>query len=126
MSKHLKAQGQNKKLRNRILIISITLVVVTAALLGTWFFIQYRNDQKTVEVMPVSYLSTSYWGDQATSSGTILSDYMQEIFPTSDKVISEVFVSEGQEVHIGDPLLQYDKAKLELDVEAKELAVKQT
>ncbi|MCI8395597.1 MAG: hypothetical protein HFE89_03355, partial [Acutalibacter sp.] len=48
MSKHLKAQGQNKKLRNRILIISITLVVVTAALLGTWFFIQYRNDQKTV------------------------------------------------------------------------------
>ncbi len=126
MSKHLKAQGQNKKLRNRILIISITLVVVTAALLGTWFFIQYRNDQKTVEVMPVSYLSTSYWGDQATSSGTILSDYMQEIFPSSDKVISEVFVSEGQEVHIGDPLLQYDKAKLELDVEAKELAVKQT
>ncbi len=126
MSKHLKAQGQNKKLRNRILIISITLVVVTAALLGTWFFIQYRNDQKTVEVMPVSYLSTSYRGDQATSSGTILSDYMQEIFPTSDKVISEVFVSEGQEVHIGDPLLQYDKAKLELDVEAKELAVKQT
>lgn len=126
MSKHLKAQGQNKKLRNRILIISITLAVITAALLGTWLFIQYRNDQKTVEVMPVSYLSTSYWGDQATSSGTILSDYVQEIFPTSDKVISEVFVTEGQEVHIGDPLLQYDKTKLELDVESKDLAVKQS
>lgn len=125
MSRHLKVRGQNRKLRKRIIITAVTLAVLTAAVLGTWFFIQYRNSQKTVEVMPVSYLSTTYWGDETSSSGTILSDYMQELYPTADRIISEVFVSEGQEVHIGDPLLQYDKTRLELDVEAKDLAVKQ-
>ena len=37
-----------------------------------------------------------------------------------------MFVTEGQEVSIGDPLLQYDKTKLELDVEAKDVAIKET
>ena len=93
---------------------------------GGWLFWQYRNDQKTVEVQPVSYLSTSYWGDTAQSSGTITSDYIQELYPDSSKTITDVFVTEGQEVSIGDPLLQYDKTKLELDVEAKDVAIKET
>lgn len=126
MSKHLKARGQNKKVKKRIIITTVTTVLLAAAVVGAWFFIQYRNDQKTVEVMPVNYLSTTYWGDEASSSGTILSDYTQELYPSADKIITDIFVTEGQEVHIGDPLLQYDKTRLELDVEQKDLDVKKT
>jgi len=124
MSKHLKARSHNKKLKKRVIISSVTVAVLAAAVVGVWFFIQYRNSQKTVEVLPVNYLSTTYWGDEASSSGTILSDYTQELYPTADRVITDIFVTVGQEVHIGDPLLQYDKTRLELDVEQKDLDVK--
>lgn len=125
MSKHLKTRGQNKKLRKRVIISSVTAAVLVAGVWGAWFFIQHQNDKKTVEVQPVSNLTTTYWGDQSNSSGTILSDYVQEISPSADQVITDIFVTEGQEVHIGDPLLQYDRTKFELDVEAKDLEVKQ-
>ena len=126
MSKHLKARGQNRKLRKKIIVTSVTLFVLAGLAAGGWFFLQYRQDQKTVEVMPVTNLSTTYWGDEASSSGMVMSDYTQELFPAADKIITDIFVTEGQEVHIGDQLLQYDKTKLELDVEQKDLDVKKT
>lgn len=126
MSKHLKAHSLSKKMKKRIIISSVTVAVLAAVAVGVWFFIQHRNNQKTVEVLPVNYLSTTYWGDEASSSGTILSDYTQELYPAADKVITDIFVTVGQEVHIGDPLLQYDKTRLELDVEQKDLDVKKT
>lgn len=86
-------------------------------------YFQYKETQKTIEVIPVSYVAETYWGDQAMSSGIISSDYIQELYPSTDRIISEVFVTEGQEVHIGDPLVQYDKTQYELDVESKEIGV---
>lgn len=124
MSRHANATGRDRKTKKKLLISFITVAVLAAAITGTWLFIRYRNSRKTVEVQPVSYLSTTYWGDEASSSGTILSDYTQELYPAADKVITDIFVAEGQEVHIGDPLLQYDKTRLELDVEQKDLDVK--
>ena len=117
--------SMQKKAKKRLILSSAAIVLAAGLGVGGWLFWQYRNDQKTVEVQPVSYLSTSYWGDTAQSSGNITSDYIQELYPDSSKTITDVFVTEGQEVSIGDPLLQYDKTKLELDVEAKDIAVKQ-
>lgn len=114
-----------KKSKKRLIAIGVAIVLVAAAAVGIWLFIQYKNDSKTVEVIPVSQVADSYWGDQSSSSGMVISDYVQELYPSSDKIISEIFVAEGDQVHIGDPLLQYDKTKLELDLEAKEIALKQ-
>lgn len=111
--------------RKRLIILAITLVILAGACVGAGAFLRYRNDQKTVNVLPLSNISTTYWGDQTSCSGNIISDYVQELYPDSSKTISEVFVQEGQEVKVGDPLLQYDRTTLELDVEAKEIAVKQ-
>ena len=113
----------NKKTRKNLIIASVTAVLVVGFALGLWFFVQYQSDQKTVEVQPVSYLSTSYWGDTTYSSGTAASDSTQEIYPSAEQTISDIYVTEGQQVSVGDPLLQYDKTKLELDVEAKDIAV---
>lgn len=118
--------SMQKKAKKRLILSSAAIVLAAGLGVGGWLFWQYRNDQKTVEVQPVSYLSTSYWGDTTQSSGTITSDYIQELYPDSSKTITDVFVTEGQEVSIGDPLLQYDKTKLELDVEAKDVAIKET
>ena len=118
--------SMQKKAKKRLILSSAAIVLAAGLGVGGWLFWQYRNDQKTVEVQPVSYLSTSYWGDTAQSSGNITSDYIQELYPDSSKTITDVFVTEGQEVSIGDPLLQYDKTKLELDVEAKDVAIKET
>ena len=117
--------NNKRNLRKRLIILAVTLVILAGAGVGAGLYIRYRNDQKTVNVLPMSNVSTTYWGDQTSCSGNIVSDYVQELYPDSSKTISEVFVQEGQEVKVGDPLLQYDRTTLELDVEAKEIAVKQ-
>lgn len=117
----MKQKSKNKK---RLIVISILIVLAAALVVGLWLFWQYREDQKTVEVVPVTQISDGYWGDQSSSSGMVISDYVQELYPDTSKVISEIFVQEGDAVRIGTPLLQYDKETLELDVQAKEVAVK--
>ncbi len=114
---------RKKKLNKRLLAAILVIVFLVGGGTGLWLFLQYRNDSKTVEVVPVLQVSDSYWGDQSSSSGMVVSDYVQELHPDSSKVISEIFVKEGDAVRIGDPLLQYDKDKLELEVEAKSVAV---
>lgn len=117
----MKQKSKNKK---RLIVISILIVLAAALVVGLWLFWQYREDQKTVEVVPVTQISDGYWGDQSSSSGMVISDYVQELYSDTSKVISEIFVQEGDAVRIGTPLLQYDKETLELDVQAKEVAVK--
>ena len=63
--------SMQKKAKKRLILSSAAIVLAAGLGVGGWLFWQYRNDQKTVEVQPVSYLSTSYWGDTAQSSGTI-------------------------------------------------------
>lgn len=117
--------SMNKKTKKKLIIASVTSVLVAGFALGLWFFVQYQSDRRTVEVLPLMNVTTTYWGDQIYSSGTAASDSLQEIYPASDKKVSDIYVEEGQQVSIGDPLVQYDKTKLELDVEAKDIAVKQ-
>ncbi len=109
--------------RKRIIIACVALIVAAAVGIGIWLYVQYQNDQKTVEVIPVSNAMSYYYGDQTYSSGMVMSDYVQELYPDSQKQISEIFVMEGDSVKIGDPLLQYDKTKLELDVERTKLDI---
>ena len=116
---------KNKKLRKRLIILGVTAVVILGIVIGSVQYARYKNDQKTVEVQPISYLTYGYWGSETSTSGNIVSDYMQELYPDSSKSISEIFVTEGQAVAIGDPLLQYNRESLELDVEAKTVAQKQ-
>lgn len=113
-----------RKNRNRVIAISIAVVLIAALILGIWFFIQYRKDQKTVEVTPVMQIADYYWPDQTMSSGMVVSNNVQEIY-VSDKVVSEFYVHPGTSVHIGDALLQYDKTRLGFEVEAKEIALRE-
>ncbi len=117
--------NNKNNLKKRWIALGVTLAVVAVLVFGGIQYLNYRNDQKTVEVVPLTYVASTYWGDQTSCSGNIVSDYIQELYPDSTKTISEVFVQEGQTVKVGDPLLQYDRTSLELDVESKQVAVEQ-
>ena len=52
----------NKKAKKGFIIASVSLVLAVGIVLGLWFFIQYQSDKKTVNVLPMMYVSTTYWG----------------------------------------------------------------
>lgn len=106
----------------RIIIIAVSCLAAAALVIaGIAVFMNTKRANTTVDVQPVSYVSTTYWGDQSSTYGTATSDFVQELYPDTTKSISEIFVKEGQSVKIGDTLLQYDTTKLELTVEGKAL-----
>ncbi len=108
--------------RKRILIAAISSVTAIALVVtGVTVFMNVQKSNAAVDVEPVSNVSTMYWGDQSNTYGVATSDFIQSLYPDTEKSISEIFVKEGQAVKIGDVLLQYDTTKLELNVESKKL-----
>ena len=93
-----------KKAKKNLIAAAAVSVLAAAAALGAWFFIQYQNDRKTVDVVPLMNVTTTYWGDQVYSSGTAVSDDLQEIYAEGGhRAVSDIYVQEGQQVQVGDP-----------------------
>lgn len=110
--------------------ILITVLVLGILGAGGTAGVRYwmKNRGSAVEVYSVSDLDASEWigwGDGEGTSGTVVSDVSQSIQIPDDKVISEVYVEEGDTVKIGDKLLAYDTTLLELDQELQELTVQE-
>lgn len=110
--------------------ILITVLVLGILGAGGTAGVRYwmKNRGSAVEVYSVSDLDASAWigwGDGEGTSGTVVSDVSQSIQIPDDKVISEVYVKEGDAVKIGDKLLAYDTTLLELDQELQELTVQE-
>ena len=118
---------KNKKWWKRILISLLVLGILGA---GGTAGVRYwlKNRGKAVEVYRVSDLDASSWiswGDGEGTSGTVVADVSQNVQVPEDKVISEVYVEEGDTVKIGDKLMAYDTTLLELDQELQELTVQE-
>ncbi len=95
------------------------VLVVTGAGFGIYKLVQ--NSADPVEVMPVSNLSTGWFGESMPTYGVITSNATQDVFLDSDELVDKVFVKEGDKVKIGDKLLAYDTTLLELDLESEKL-----
>ncbi|MDO4632640.1 MAG: hypothetical protein Q4B01_02155 [Eubacteriales bacterium] len=118
----MKKKGRWKKL--------LVLVIVLAAVGGgSVYGVRYllKRNSTAVDVIAVSQVDRSEWvdwdSDQGDSYGTVTSDMNQEISPSDDQVIEEVFVDVGSEVKVGDKLLKYDTTLLQLDQELQDLNV---
>lgn len=108
------------KLVKRLLII----IIIAAAAAGSIFGgLQYRKNSRTAQVTMVSDLNSYYWGDEFYSSGIITNDQSQSVYVSSKDTIKEVLVEEGQEVQIGDKLVELDVTATELDYNMKVLEV---
>ena len=108
----------------KITLISILCVVVAGAVLvgALWYF---GRSTEPVEVSPVSYHTAYYWGDDIQYDGLVTADNIQSIYPSDTQTVTEVFVTEGQSVKVGDPLLSYDTTLSDIQLERQKIAVQQ-
>ena len=94
--------------------------VCAFTLVGIKFYLSSSN---TVEVHSVSSLNTGYWDNPSTSTGLVSNSDTQSVLYDSSKTITQVFVKDGQQVSVGDPLLSYDLTTLQSAVDTSQLEV---
>ena len=99
-----------KKIKKIIIAIVISAFVLCGAVFG--FFLLKKNAQskKTVNVFPIADVGMNGGFDynNETMSGYVTTDKEQNIYLSSSDKISEVYVQEGDVVHAGDVILEYD------------------
>lgn len=107
-------------------IIAIVISAVAAVALaggGIYAYRWYQTKNTSVEVQAVSNLNWGYGGDGMSSYGMVTNDTSQDVYLLDSQTIEEVFVTEGQTVSVGDPLMSYDMTMSNLQLEMKELDV---
>lgn len=111
-------------MKKRMITVLLICVVSVCAIAGITYGVRiYQHNKLTADVESVSSLNMGYWGGAMESEGMVTNDSAQSIYPDSSQIIKEVYVTEGQEVKEGDPLLAYDVTSLQLSLEVKKLAV---
>jgi len=111
---------KNKK---KILISVICIVLVLSLGLGIWYA-AVQNSADPVGVYPFMYLGmTEYWGDNQESYGPVTTDKIQTIYLSDTQTVTEIMVSEGDEVKKGDLLMTFDTTLSDLALERKRLDV---
>ena len=112
---------KNKK---KIIIICIVVILVLAAIVaGVVYFVRSRGGS-VVDVYSMELLNSSgFAGGESSLSGTINSDYVQEVYADEDQDVADVYVQQGDYVKKGDKLLKYDVEEQELDLKLQELEI---
>ena len=106
-----------------ILISVISIVVAGAALVGALWYFGRQTDP--VEVVPVMYHYAMYYDDMTSFDGKVTAENLQSVYASDTQTVTEIFVSEGDQVKKGDPLLSYDTTLTEIQLERKRIAVQQ-
>ena len=110
---------KNKK---KLIIAGISLVLVAAIVAGIWF--GTRGKSEPVGVYPFNQVGmTEYWGDSQESYGPVTTDKIQNIFLSDTQTVTEILVSEGDQVKKGDLLMTFDTTLSDLALERKRLDV---
>ena len=110
------------KLKTALIIAGVTALCGA----GAWAGLKYysKKSAKIISVVPVSTVNKSFWADSYDSStiyGSVISRDSQTVELNSDYALTEVYVTEGDKVKPGDPLLAYDTTLPELKLEMEQL-----
>ena len=113
--------------KKKIVICAIVCFCLFVLFLGGFsLYKKYQLNNRIVSVQPVSYINWGYWGDTESSYGMVTNDSAQEIYVDNSLTIKEVYVSEGDVVEIGDPLLSYDTTEISISLERKKIDINTT
>ena len=111
----------------KVIAVVLALAITGGAVCGgVYAYKNYQDEKLVAEVQPVSYINMGYWGDQETSYGMVTNDSSQEIYLENDSKVEQVYVTQGDEVKAGDPLLKYDTSEVELEIKRKKLDISTT
>lgn len=111
-------------MKKKIIIIVVSAVLAAGLAAGGMFgYGTYRKNKRTADVQSVSMLNWGFWGDEMESYGMVTNDQSQDVYVSAEQTVQEVFVTEGQEVEVGDPLMQFDMTTIGFQIEIKELEI---
>ena len=104
---------KNKTLR-RIISVTAVLAVLAGAMFGARAMIDRR---RKIPVVAVSNIADMWYDTGSSGYGQISQGGVQQVWNDSGKLVSQIYVSPGDRVKKGDPLVQYDisEARLEAD-----------
>ena len=106
------------KKKIKIAVLSGGAVLVLGA--GIWFGVS-RFQKGTVPVYSMEELAQQGWSDTTSLEGSVSSNASQQVRLLDKQIVSQVHVTEGQEVKEGDPLLTYDMTLVNIDLEMEKL-----
>lgn len=108
------------KKKRKIILAVVALLVI--AILGTTIFVVRNGNKTVVNTYSVSILNNADWYDEdSVLTGTLTSDYIQEVTLESGKTVKKVYVKKGDRVKKGDILLKYNVDEQELDLKLQKL-----
>lgn len=109
----------------KAVIISVVSVVVAAAILvGVVWYIGRGAEPAKVYSADNFCMSGDVTGANYYY-GPVRADNLQTVFLSDTQTVTELLVEEGQSVKKGDPLLRYDTTLSDIQLERKEISVKQ-
>lgn len=107
----------------KIVLSLVSLVLVTAIGLGTWYYLGHRQSDPVFVYNFMSIGMTEYWGDSKESYGPVTTDKIQTVFLSNTQTVTEVYVELGSTVKKGDPLMAFDTTLTDLALERERLGV---
>ena len=108
--------GKVKKILAGVLVVVIAGSGTTAGLMQL-----KKNSQKTVAVTPVSGLLQEFYTPSTTLDGTITSSATQTVNGDKDLIIDQIYVTKGDAVKKGDPLVSFDTTLVEMELNIAKL-----
>ena len=108
--------GKVKKILAGVLVVVIAGSGITAGLMQL-----KKNSQKTVAVTPVSGLLQEFYTPSTTLDGTITSSATQTVTGDKDLIIDQIYVTKGDAVKKGDPLVSFDTTLVEMELNIAKL-----
>jgi len=116
---------KNKKLKTILWI--LLAVAVAAGGIGGWVWYTQQN-QEPVFVFGFDQGipgMSDYYDYSGESSGMVTTDRVQNVFLSGTQTVTEILVTEGQQVKKGDVLFTYDTTLSDIALMQKDLAVQQ-
>ena len=104
----------------KILLKTLLILLLMGGLVtgGVYGYTRYTQSQP-VKVQPVSNWLMDYAPNQTYLGGSVISGESLLLTGNRDRTPLDIYVSEGQSVRTGDPLLRYDITKDTLELDEK-------
>jgi len=122
--KEIRPKGKKTgNIKKRLPVILFALLI-TGGIVGGIIYYNSKNQTK-VDVYPITTLnSASWWEDDSSLTGTLVSDYVQSVKLKNGQEVEKIYVHTGDNVKVGDTLLKYNIEEQELELQLKELQIK--
>lgn len=106
------------------IITAVSLLLVVAIVIGIVWVVGRNTDP--VKVVEAFNFVVNYYDNSVYYDGRVKADNLQSVYLSDTQSVTEILVSEGQEVKKGDPLLRYDTTLSDIQIERQDIQVKQT